>query len=82
MVIAVLVPEYLVGKALNDWLASRYNSFLFDAGPWVSEAADWEPVHGYYANLGGFVLDFTDIEDAQNTPSKGAELVQVTPPQK
>jgi hypothetical protein len=80
MIIAVLVPEYLVGKALNDWLAARYIPH------WCSQLADeirskvpeWEPVHGYYANLGGFVLDFTALKDVHTAPSEGVKLACVT----
>jgi len=59
-VFAILVPEYLVGKALNDWLAARGLSRTMPEK--TRGIPKRETIHGYYANIGGFVLDFADLE--------------------
>jgi hypothetical protein len=77
MIFTVLAPEYLVGKALNDWLSARWEFEDF-ANIARVEGTEWETVHGYYANLGGFVLDFTELEVFNNVLLGSAEMVKIT----
>ena len=50
MVLTVLMPEYLMGKALNEWLnAVAVGQSTFGLG--------WEKIEIYLANMGYFVLD-------------------------
>ncbi|KAI1140263.1 hypothetical protein F5Y05DRAFT_311046 [Hypoxylon sp. FL0543] len=63
MVITILVPEYLLGKALSELLAVRaLKNDIHDLGK------EWGPTHCYLANMGYFVLD-TQPEPGSATES-------------
>ncbi len=52
MIFTILIPEYILGKALNERLSVKGSRIQFrDLG------LDWEEVHLYMANMGYFVLD-------------------------
>ncbi|KAI1418525.1 hypothetical protein F5Y13DRAFT_196350 [Hypoxylon sp. FL1857] len=69
MVVAILVPEYLLGKALSERLSVTFTLFPPEKGDPDKDASDegapdedtpigeWEAVHYYLANMGYFVLD-------------------------
>lgn len=72
------MPEYLVGKALDDWLSARWK--LNEFRDWTrSDGTEWGRVHGYYVNLGGFILDFTELKDVDNLPLGDAKRAKVLP---
>jgi hypothetical protein len=69
MIFTVLVPEYLVGKAFSDWLAA-VNGVQIMAdfmGQYSSnrDGIEWDMVHAYMANMGYFVIDFSDIPNSE-----------------
>lgn len=55
MMLALVVPELMVGFALADLLAARASER--DMRKWAEQdVADWSLTHAFFANLGGFVL--------------------------
>jgi hypothetical protein len=48
MMFTILVPEYIVGKALNELLANN------------ERFSNWDKVTTYMANMGYFIIDFGD----------------------
>jgi hypothetical protein len=73
MIVTILVPEFLVGKALGEWLSARTS--VNDAKYFQpSKMAHWEMVHAYLANMGYFVLDLGDRVETQNNPATKAEI--------
>jgi hypothetical protein len=55
MLITILVPEIIVGKALGERLAATKR--------FLPEHLDWKVVHLYMANMGYFVLDLGELAD-------------------
>ncbi len=53
MILTILIPEYLVGRALGDWLVARSMRRYFG----------WGTVESHMANMGYFVLDVGDIPE-------------------
>jgi hypothetical protein len=62
MILTILVPEYIMGKALHESLAaaSMVEHLRRRFGPEI------ELVHAYIMNMGGYYLDFSDIEFSNN----------------
>jgi hypothetical protein len=52
LLVTIMLPEYLVGRALGDYTAAHKFEKEMDS---VSDA--WTATHGFYANSGGFVLE-------------------------
>ena len=70
MIFTVLIPEYLVGKAFSDWLAAKSGVEIMkvcieEAIAEGIEGIEWEMVHAYMANMGYFVVDFSDEPDSK-----------------
>ena len=70
MILTGLVPEYTMGKAFGEWRAAVNGSHqisraLKDTGP------GWGMVHAYMANMGHFVLDFSDPLDKRRDNTNG-----------
>ena len=77
MIFTILVPEVLIGKAFGERLAAVAGvKFMKKSGVWSEttmkrkrEVADavkslqWEEIHAYMANIGYFVVDFSDVLD-------------------
>jgi hypothetical protein len=60
MLFTILMPEFLVGKALNDWMAAKATSI--DMAEFVAgDGVEWKRVHCYFCNMGGFVVDFSPL---------------------
>jgi hypothetical protein len=59
MLFTILVPEFLVGKALGEYRAARYGC----------KGVDWSMIHSYMANMGYFVLDWGVLSDS--SPGEG-----------
>lgn len=57
MIVTLVLPELLVGRAVQDWMAARISSHdkrmkycaRLDGTVWAIE-------HGFYANMGGFIV--------------------------
>jgi hypothetical protein len=56
MVIIILVPEFLIGKDFAEWSATKES---------LNFTAMWTETHVRMANLGYFVLDFSDLLPTQ-----------------
>ena len=77
MIISILMPEILVGMALDEYLAARDTSKNELALLAKDDGTEWELIHSYFANMGGFVLDFTEILDQRSpetTPINASAL--------
>jgi hypothetical protein len=61
MLFAVLAPEIFVGKALNELLSAMYNKK--EMQNYAAQKSDWTLTHSFFANMGGFVLQFRIPED-------------------
>jgi hypothetical protein len=59
MVIIILVPEFLIGKGFAEWSATKSSLNL------TFNSAVWTETHVRMANLGYFVLDFSDLLPTQ-----------------
>ncbi|KAI1116494.1 hypothetical protein F5Y14DRAFT_459121 [Nemania sp. NC0429] len=57
VLLALIVPEFLIGKALGDlvsaWLSSRNPDMKKRAG---ELGVKWTLTHAYFANMGGYIL--------------------------
>jgi len=56
MLVTTIAPEYILGKALADLYAAYRSKNMM----WIYsqlDGADWEWTHGFFTNMGGFVLD-------------------------
>ena len=73
MILTILFPEYLVGKALGDWLAVR-----------SMRRFGWGTVEAYMANMGYFVLDVGDIPEGpfSEADERAQEFFRNARPQK
>ena len=59
MMVTVLVPELLVGKAISEWSSARYSCEKIS--PWAEkDGVDWSMAHSFFADMGGFVIQFND----------------------
>ncbi|KAF2244895.1 hypothetical protein BU26DRAFT_491017 [Trematosphaeria pertusa] len=68
MVLTLLVPEFLLGKALQDRHLAKVS--IDEMKELASESGfEWTITHGFYADMGGFVLKaHTTVQD-QATPT-------------
>ncbi|PMD13348.1 hypothetical protein NA56DRAFT_737563 [Hyaloscypha hepaticicola] len=64
MLFAVLAPEIFVGKALNELLSAVYNKK--EMQNYAVQSSDWTLTHSFFANIGGFVLQFRAHEDQES----------------
>jgi hypothetical protein len=85
VILTLLVPELLAGKELQDLLMAREScramkSFADEDG------IEWSITQAYYANLGGYVLEFQNRDQReeqrqQNSCEKAGNLVNNDPHQ-
>jgi hypothetical protein len=61
MLFAVLAPEIFIGKALNELLSAEYNKK--EMQNYAVQSSDWTLTHSFFANMGGFALQFRAPED-------------------
>jgi hypothetical protein len=59
MLFALIMPEILVGKALQDFLRARRFSREMRK---FADGASWTITHSFYADMGGFVYHIIDLE--------------------
>jgi len=55
MLVTTIAPEYILGKALADLYAAYRSKNMM----WIYsqlDGVDWELTHGFFTNMGGFVL--------------------------
>ncbi|KAI3324013.1 hypothetical protein HD806DRAFT_496221 [Xylariaceae sp. AK1471] len=66
MFFTILVPEYIFGKALNDRFAAKYETKKMKEDIEIHDwtGVEWEEVHSHMANLGYFVLHFSESLDS------------------
>ncbi|KUJ21324.1 uncharacterized protein LY89DRAFT_553621, partial [Mollisia scopiformis] len=89
MIITILVPEFLVGKALGEMLSARQSvkdmqlsmsgsETILHAQPVRVPKVPWGMVHGYMANMGYFVLDWEmgieEEHEIEGTSRKSNEI--------
>lgn len=57
MLLTIIMPEYLLGRALSDLVdANRFKKSTKEQG-----LHKWTMTHGYYANMGGFIFSLPSI---------------------
>lgn len=57
MVLAILIPEFLVGKSMADFIAAWRSTRCAVMQKRAREAGiEWTMTHAHYANMGGFIL--------------------------
>lgn len=77
MIATMIAPEYVLGKALGDFVAAREYKRLMRAFA-ENDNVEWNLVHGFFANMGGFVLPpaqeplMETIEDESQAPNRAA----------
>lgn len=73
MLVTMLLPELLVGRALGDWVSARQFKRMANS--------QWTLIHGFYANMGGLLLQLpsapatsepadSDVERSPNAHSE------------
>ena len=77
MIFTILAPEVLIGKAFGERLAAMAGvKFMKNTQVWsgatmeqkrvvadAMKSLQWEEIHAYMANIGYFVVDFSDVLD-------------------
>jgi hypothetical protein len=77
MLVTLIVPEFLVGRAIQDFMMARKSCRQMRefAEP---DGVKWTLIHAYYANMGGFILE-VDSSPASELVS-GVEALSSNPP--
>jgi hypothetical protein len=57
--VSLVAPELMVGKALVDLISAPSSRNEMKTLAEV-DGVEWSVTHGFYANMGGFVVRFTD----------------------
>jgi hypothetical protein len=61
MLATMIAPEYILGKALADLYAAVRS--MREMGEYArADGVEWELTHGFFANMGGFVLSQRGVE--------------------
>lgn len=66
MLITVMGPELILGKAWVDLRAAAYSCKKMKAFA-AEDEVEWTKAHAYYANMGGFVIEFSPIQARSTT---------------
>jgi hypothetical protein len=61
MFFTILVPEFILGKAISDRNAAGMARDNFRRLKMGTDDQHFESVHGYFADMGGYYLDFTHL---------------------
>jgi hypothetical protein len=84
MIVTLIVPEFLVGRAFQDWMMAKKS---FSQMKEFAEKDDvkWTLTHAYYANMGGFILKVasTPVPDPpkhHETKAIPAQIMPLSPP--
>jgi hypothetical protein len=67
MLVTLVAPEMLIGKALVDWISARTSREECQEFANI-DGVEWGLQKAYFANMGGFVVRFTG--DTENDGSK------------
>ncbi|KAE8444728.1 hypothetical protein EG329_014288 [Mollisiaceae sp. DMI_Dod_QoI] len=68
MLLTLILPEFFVGKALQDFTrAKKSATYLKDVAS--NSGIIWTATHGFYADMGGFVLKARQESDGENVPA-------------
>jgi hypothetical protein len=80
MLVAIIMPEFLIGRALSDYVAAHKSLVVLQQ--YVRPGEAWTMSHAFFANMGGFVLKREAL--VQTTIDQGAanlsNLPQSKPP--
>jgi hypothetical protein len=69
MIITIIAPEMIFGKAIGDLASAIYNNKRMKEFI-EKDDVDWGLSHSYFANMGGFIIHFPRNEgQASRTPS-------------
>jgi hypothetical protein len=66
MLATMLAPEYILGKGLAD-LSTAFKSMREMEGYAQTDWVEWKLTHGFFANMGGFVLNQTRAMKSDDT---------------
>lgn len=75
-----IAPELLIGKALEDWISARTSKEEMEDFA-NEDKVKWTVTHAFYANLGGFIFEFStdtplpDQVDPGNNSTRWNHLV-------
>ncbi|OBS26102.1 hypothetical protein FPOA_00045 [Fusarium poae] len=59
MLVTIMLPEFLVGKSMADFIAAWRSSRCHVMRTRAKESGiEWTMTHAYYANMGGFILRY------------------------
>jgi len=73
MPITLLVPEFLVGKALQDWVVARQTCKEME--DFATEGSViWTMIHSFYANIRGVALKVIRRQGQTKSPQKIFEV--------
>jgi hypothetical protein len=73
MILTILMPEYIMGKAVNSWISARVGYRMLRKLPHEGEQP-LQMIHAYFANMGGYYLDFSALlENAHNDVHRGEQ---------
>jgi hypothetical protein len=73
MLITLLVPEFLVGKALQDWAVARQT--CKEMQDFATEGSVIRTMmHSFYVNIGGVALKVIRRQDQTKSPQKNFEV--------
>lgn len=69
MILTVLAPEFLMGMAFHEWRTAKANCNERMSQYADKDGVEWEMIHTYFSNMGGFVLDFSSLlQDGRAMP--------------
>lgn len=63
MTIALLAPEYILGKAVEDLISAQFSQHQFkEFAKATADNVPWSYSHTFLANMGGIVIRFDDVD--------------------
>lgn len=67
MLITIIGPEIILGKAIVDLWAASYNKTRMK-GFAEEDGVEWSLTHAFFANMGGFVVEFPPANAGYSSP--------------
>ncbi|KAJ9298541.1 hypothetical protein DTO271G3_3508 [Paecilomyces variotii] len=62
LMINIIMPELVLGLALSEWISAREYWPVFER--WANDdGIEWSLGHTYFANMGGFIIRFSEESD-------------------
>lgn len=69
MAITLMAPEFIIGKACESlWSARKYTTQLSRLAQ--EDGVHWTIAHTFYAEMGGFILEFDGIDTGEETEQR------------